>query len=104
MAGHPVAVLAADVGRIDALVAAGADASAALALVEPLASFMLSGAPGGRHLATVVLAGQADEHHAEGASAALALVGALATALAGLSAGRSDNAARSDERTGFRLN
>lgn len=64
------------------LVKAGADASAALALVEPVAGYMLSRAPGGRHLATVVLAGQSQEAHAEGASAALALVGALATALA----------------------
>ncbi|MBS0476165.1 MAG: hypothetical protein JSR28_13605 [Proteobacteria bacterium] len=79
---HPQLSLAIDEPLVAALLDVSADASAALALVEPLAGYMLSRAPGGRHLATVVLVDQASEHHAEGASAALALVGALATALA----------------------
>ncbi|MFC0590435.1 hypothetical protein ACFFF7_13570 [Novosphingobium aquiterrae] len=71
-----------DTSVVTRLVQTGADASAALALVEQVGGYMLSRAPGGRHLATVVLAGQSQEVHAEGASAALALIGALATALA----------------------
>lgn len=80
---HPRGGPRLDWTEIDRLIAARADASAALTLLEPLAGYMLSRAPGGRHLATVVLADQAQEHHAEGASVSLALVGALATALAG---------------------
>lgn len=83
LGSHPATALPADLGAVQKLTEAGGDAAAALALVEPLAGYMLSCAPGGRHMATIVLAGQADEHHAEGASAALALVGALAAALAG---------------------
>lgn len=83
LADHPDRLLPDFTSKVAALAASGADASAALALVEPLASYMLSGAPGGRHLATIVLAGQTEEHHAEGASAALALIGALSMALAG---------------------
>ena len=83
LGAHPVHPLPIDRDALARLVAAGGEAAAALALVEPLAGYMLSCAPSGRAMASVVLAGQADEHHAEGASAALALVGALATALAG---------------------
>lgn len=87
LGSHPASVLPVDASAVQRLIEAGGDAAAALTLVEALVGFMLSRAPGGRHMATVVLAGQADEHHAEGASAALALVGALAAALAGPAAG-----------------
>ncbi|MFM5885053.1 MAG: hypothetical protein ACKOQ3_06975 [Novosphingobium sp.] len=86
VSAHPHWQAAFDYAAVERFLAAGADASAALALIEPVAGYMLSRAPGGRHLVTAVLAGQAQEFHAEGSSAALALVGALATALAGTTA------------------
>ncbi len=86
LADHPDAKVAGRIPPVGVWLAHGANAAAALALVEPLAGYMLSRSPGGRHMATVVLAGQADEHHAEGHCAALALVGALAAALAAGSA------------------
>lgn len=104
IADHPQRLLPDMVAQVEALVAANAQASAALALVEPLACFMLSGAPGGRYLATVVPLGQVDEHHAEGASAALALCGALATALAGGSEDRRANVVSDDDHNVYRLN
>lgn len=67
---------------IDTLIAAGAHDALALALVEPRAGYMLSHAPGGKHLATVVVSEAGAEFSAEGQSAALALLGALASALA----------------------
>ncbi|MBS0481467.1 MAG: hypothetical protein JSR96_04825 [Proteobacteria bacterium] len=68
--------------RVEMMLEAHAHDAAALAMVERRAGYMLSYAPGGRHLATVVLARQVHETSAEGASAALALIGALAVALA----------------------
>lgn len=65
------------------LLAAGAELSAAMALIEGHAGFMLSHAPGGMHLATVVFEGLTEEASAEGETAALALIGALAATMAG---------------------
>jgi hypothetical protein len=87
----------------DALVAGGADA-AALRLVEARAGYMLSHGIGGSHVATVVLAGQNAETSAEGASAALALLGALAAALAGLGSDPARGALRPAPGAGLRLN
>lgn len=69
--------------RLAALLAAGACASAALLLVAGRAGYMVSQGQHGRVLATVTLNGSAGEVSSEGASLALALTGALATALSG---------------------
>lgn len=66
-----------------ALIAAGGSASAALALVEGRAGFMLSHAPAGCPMATVVFEGLTAEASAEGDCLATALLGALAACLAG---------------------
>jgi hypothetical protein len=65
------------------LIAAGAEVAAVMALIEGRGSYMLSHGPGGTHLATVVFAERGEEASAEGRSAALALLGALAGSLAG---------------------
>lgn len=62
---------------------AKAEVASVLALIEGRGSYMLSHGPGGTHLATVVFAGTCEEASATGASAALALLGALAASLAG---------------------
>lgn len=77
--GQPVSLSA---GALEALIAGGGHDAAALALIEHCAGYMLSHAPGGRFLATVVLAGRNGETSAEGETAAMALIGALASALA----------------------
>ncbi len=66
----------------DALIAAGGEAAAALALVEGRGSYMISYGPGGQHLATVVFEGRSAEASAHGANLALAVLGALAASLA----------------------
>lgn len=104
LAAHPLQDMAIDHEALRRMTDCGAPSAAALALVEPLAGYMLSGAPGGRSMATVVLAGQADEHHAEGANAALALVGALATALAGPTVGTGVSALPGQPGTTHHLN
>lgn len=68
---------------IDLLTAAGGANAAALALVEGRCCYMLSHGPQGRHIATVAVEGLAEEASSGGESAALALVGALASCLAG---------------------
>lgn len=88
----------------DALVAAGGADAAALRLVEARAGYMLSRGVGGTHVATVVLDGQGAETSAEGASAALALLGALAAALAGLGSDPAPGALRPAPGAGLRLN
>lgn len=65
------------------MLASGAELSAAMALIEGHAGYMLSHAPGGMHLATVVFEGLTEEASAEGETAALALIGALAATMAG---------------------
>lgn len=104
LATHPVNPLACDEEALGHLNSANGAASAALTVIEPIAGYMLSCSPGGRHMATVVLAGQADEYHAEGSSAALALIGAMATALAGPKAGSASTGLESRAGTPLRLN
>ena len=66
---------------IEAMLATGAAAAGALAVLGEWAGYMLSRAPGGLSMATVVVrAGR--EASAEAATPALALIGALARALA----------------------
>ena len=72
---------AARVDRIPALLAARATESAALALVPEEAGYMLSRGSSGWHVASFVLPGLEDEVTAEGPTMALALVGAIASAL-----------------------
>lgn len=64
-----------------ALLDAGAADTAALRLAESAGGFLLSRGDGGSYLATVVLSGSVREISAGGSTAALALVGALASAL-----------------------
>ena len=88
----------------EALLAAdGADA-AALALLGDWAGYMLSHGPGGRHLATVVIEGRSAEASAEGESAALALLGALASAISGEDPGEGRKAIPAVRDHGVRLN
>jgi len=68
---------------IEAVLSQGGELAAVLALIENHAGYMLSHSPGGTHLATVVFEGLTEEASAEGASAALALLGAMAAAMAG---------------------
>ena len=63
--------------KIDAMLAAGAFESAALALLPQHAGYMLSRGPSGEHLASVFLPDSDRETTAGGATAALALVAAL---------------------------
>ncbi len=79
--------------RLAALLAADACASAALLLIADRAGYMVSQGQPGRVLATVTLNGGAGEFSSEGASLALALTGALATAFCG---------ARADGRSALR--
>ena len=67
--------------RIAVLLRSAATISAALALAEHRAGYMLSQAPGGRAMATLVLVGGAAETGCSAADPALALAGALAQAL-----------------------
>ena len=70
--------------EIAAMIAAGADTSAALAMLPRRSAWMLSsGADGGLFLATLVLPGMIDDVTAQGASPALALIAAMAMAVAG---------------------
>ena len=68
---------------LEALLHAGGEDAAALALLQGWAGFMVSHGPGGRFMATVLIDGRAEETTADGASAGLALLGALAAALSG---------------------
>jgi hypothetical protein len=68
--------------RFEALLAAGAHDSAALALVPEAASYMLSRGGEGGAMASVLLPGMEEEMTSEAESPALALVSALAAALA----------------------
>ena len=63
--------------RIEAMLAAGAFESAALALLPQGTGYMLSRGANGEHLASVFLAGTDSEMTAHGATAALALIAAL---------------------------
>lgn len=86
------------------LLGAGAPTEAALALLGGWAGYMLSCGAGGRPMATVVVEALGGEASAEGATPALALLGALAALLAG-DALDDDCSAQVDWRTtGVRLN
>ena len=70
-----------DERALEAMVAAGAYETAALALLGSETGFMLSRGVKGSSLATVVLSGRDEEMTVEGTTAALALLAALAMAL-----------------------
>lgn len=101
--------LAQAVGRgplpdIDQLLRANAPTEATLTLLDGWAGYMLSCGAGGRPMATVVIETLGGEASAEGATPALALLGALAALLAG-DALDDDCSAQVDWRaTGARLN
>ena len=88
----------------DALLAAGGEAAAALALVEERGSYMISYGPGGQHLATVVFEGLGEEASAAGASLALAVLGALTASIAGAGIAPAGHAAERSSSTSLRLN
>lgn len=69
--------------EFEAMLGAGAEDAAAVAILQDWAGFMLSHGPGGGYMATVVVEGLAGEASADGASVALALLGATARALSG---------------------
>jgi len=75
-----------DADRLDQQIAAGAAASAALAMLGEECGYLLSRGAGGQHLASVILPGAAEEASASGDTLALALVGALVLALAEIDA------------------
>ncbi len=70
-----------DPDLIETMLACGAAESAVLALLGPDASFMLSRGSGGPCLATVVASEGLEERSAEGATMALALLGAYVSLL-----------------------
>lgn len=98
MAGLP------DRPRITALLAAGGVTSAALALLEGRAGYMLSQAPGGCPMATVVFEGLTAEASAEGDCPAAALLGALAACLAGPALQLGQDLGQAPRALGARLN
>ena len=73
--------------RIDGMIAAGASASAAMALMGEGSGYLLSCGSAGSHLASVVLPGFDHDVSACGDTPALALIGAIALALAADGAG-----------------
>jgi len=70
--------------RLEAMIDCGACESAALAFVDPSTGCMLSRGSDGFHLASIALPGRHAEASASGATLALAVLGALATAIVGL--------------------
>ncbi|MDE2597268.1 MAG: hypothetical protein KGL44_10365 [Sphingomonadales bacterium] len=87
LAPHQVSTpfgLIADPHRFEALIAAQAFESAALALLGGEAGYMISRGGGQTHLASVILPGMTEDVTAEAASAALALLSAQAAALAAI--------------------
>ena len=76
-----IAPVLADKGRVESLLMVGAAESAALALVDRDAGFMLSRGTNGAHLATVIPPGQTQEYTATGGTDALALLAAQTAAL-----------------------
>lgn len=72
---------ASDFAAIEAMLACGAAASAALAVLGPEVSFMLSRGASGSCLATVVVDDDSEEMMSEGATVALALLAAHASLL-----------------------
>lgn len=86
-----VAVLAGIVSpsasRLEAMIDCGACESAALAFVDPHTGCMVSRGADGFHLASIALPGWESEASASGATLALAVLGALATAIIGMAGG-----------------
>lgn len=105
--GQATALPRPDLARLEALLALGASTSAMLELIGSEAGmgsgrgagnagYLLSCGGRGQHLASVILPGNAEDITASGDTAALALVGALALALAELAenaAGQADRRA-----------
>ncbi|HEY5677463.1 MAG TPA: hypothetical protein VIR81_11765 [Myxococcales bacterium] len=73
--------------RLEAMIDCGACESAALAFVDPRTGCMISRGADGFHLASIALPGRHAEASASGATLALAVLGALATAIVGLAGG-----------------
>lgn len=72
----------ADIEALEAMLAAQAEESFALALIPPQVGYMLSRGPNGVNLATVIMPGPEQEKYtAEGETAAIALLAAFVTAL-----------------------
>ena len=88
----------------DALLAAGGEAGAALALVEGRGSYMISYGPGGQHLATVVFEGRSEEMSAPGACLALTVLGAMAASIVGAGLGAAGQVAERACAASPRLN
>lgn len=70
-----------DVDRLQAWVASGACLTAVTAMLGPDAGYMLSRAPGGAAMATVVVDGQDAEYSCFGETEAIALCGAISAGL-----------------------
>lgn len=87
-----------------ALLAAGGSTSAALTLIEGRAGYMLSHAPAGCPMATVVFEGLTAEASAEGDCPATALLGAIAACLAGPALHLGQGLAEAATPLGARLN
>ncbi|MDE1915781.1 MAG: hypothetical protein KGJ57_05660 [Sphingomonadales bacterium] len=81
-ASHPLSAHLPPLARFEALLAAGAHDSAAMALVPEGGSYMVSRACEGGSMATVMLPGMDEEVTIQAHSPALALISALAAALA----------------------
>ena len=89
LAPHPALVSGIDVpdeNQLERLIAAGANADAALALITTDVGYLLSRSGGGQYLASVMLPGATADCSACGDTLALALIGALARALSELPA------------------
>ena len=80
---HRSIIVTLDALEFEAMLGAGAEDAAAVAMLQDWAGFMLSHGPGGGYMATVVVEDLAGEASADGASVALALLGATARALSG---------------------
>ena len=87
---------------LDAMLAASAAESAALALLSPAMGFFLSRGSGGTAMASVVLSGSENDVTASGATPALALLCAMALALLGSEDAR--RSASDHRQSGTRLN
>lgn len=67
--------------QLEAMIAASACASAALAFLSAETGYLISRSAAGHHLASLAMPGRSDEVTAGGRSAALAIIGALCLAL-----------------------
>jgi hypothetical protein len=93
-----------DPARIEAMLAADAAESAALALTGGETGFMLSRGAGGTCLATIALPGGEEDVTAEGATVALALLAARLSALLAEATGRRDAQGGTMAASALRLN